>query len=438
MAVPVPTKRFVLLVAAGFLIPLASITKPGLERFLVPYDLALFVVFVVSALLGSKKCPVKVTRTIDTVISVRKENEVKLILESEAPYTIKARVRDEAPETCTVAGNEWNLTLLPRKPMTLSYSIVPLERGSGRFRGTFVRTLAPLGLSMVEHVLDTGQTVAIYPNVQAIREFDLLKQKGRLADAGMRRSKLRGLGTEFESIRDYNDDDFRFVDWNATARRGKLMVRNFEQERNQAVIVCLDLGRHLLAEIDGATKLDHCLDAALMLLHAAEREHDLIGLYAFDDTVRAYVAPKKGRAQIAALLKAAHGLQPEAVQPNYAKALSHLAASWKRRSLIVLFTDAEDEDQARELLQGIGVLRRNHLLFVVRVKDPRLNELESLRVTEPGALHMRASLAIYNSQRAEAARILSGAGVTAIESEPKDLAATLVTAYLRVKERAAL
>jgi uncharacterized protein (DUF58 family) len=318
MAVPVPTKRFVLLVAAGFLIPLASITKPGLERFLVPYDLALFVVFVVSALLGSKKCPVKVTRTIDTVISVRKENEVKLILESEAPYTIKARVRDEAPETCTVAGNEWNLTLLPRKPMTLSYSIVPLERGSGRFRGTFVRTLAPLGLSMVEHVLDTGQTVAIYPNVQAIREFDLLKQKGRLADAGMRRSKLRGLGTEFESIRDYNDDDFRFVDWNATARRGKLMVRNFEQERNQAVIVCLDLGRHLLAEIDGATKLDHCLDAALMLLHAAEREHDLIGLYAFDDTVRAYVAPKKGRAQIAALLKAAHGLQPEAVQPNYA------------------------------------------------------------------------------------------------------------------------
>jgi uncharacterized protein (DUF58 family) len=286
--------------------------------------------------------------------------------------------------------------------------------------------------------LEVETTAVVSPNVRAVRDFELLKQRGRLNMAGLRRSRIRGIGTEFESLRDYQDDDFRYIDWNSTARRGRLVARNYEVERNQAVIVCVDAGRHMLGEVQGVTKLDHCLDAALMLLHTAERAGDQVGLFAFHDEILRFVAPQRGRFQVAKVVEAMHDLVAEPVQPNYVSALSHLSSRWKRRSLIVFFTDAENGDQARELAQALGGLVRRHLVVVVRVADPRMKEIQAMPLDDDRSMFLKASAVWYREDRREADRVLRAAGIQTLEAEPADLAQALVSDYLKIKERSAL
>jgi uncharacterized protein (DUF58 family) len=270
--------------------------------------------------------------------------------------------------------------------------------------------------------------------VRALAEYDLLKQKGHLALMGVRRSRVKGLGTEFESLREYNDDDYRTIDWKSTARMGKLVVRNYEVERNQGVIVCLDVGRHMLAEVSGRRKLDYAIDSALMLMHAAQKMGDQVGLLMFSDYVGRYIAPKKGRAQVSAILDTVHGVHAEPVQPNYQAAFAYLSNRWKRRSLVVVFTDAENDDQAAELAVALGNLRKRHLVFVVRVADPRLREVLAAPLDQPTDLYRRAAAHWYFRDRKKAETRLSTGGLQSIEAEPQDLSAALVSAYLRVKE----
>lgn len=438
MATLVPTKRLWLLVALGLPLALVGLAVPGFERVLIAYNLGLLVLYFVTGKVAAKWNAIKVTRQFESVLSVRQQNTVHVMVESSAPIPLVVDVIDAPPLNCNAEGNEFKLRLKPGQSKEHEYTIYPVERGSDSFQGSYVRYAAPFGLAMVQAKLDTESATKVYPNVKAVRDFELLKQRGRLKEVGLRRSRARGLGMEFESLREYNDDDFRFVDWKSTARRGRLVVRNYEQERNQAVIVVLDLGRHMHSHVGEATKLDHSLDAALLLFHAAERAGDMVGLYAFDDAVRAYVAPKRGRAQVAAVLSAAHNLHAEAVQPNYAKAFTYLATKWKRRSLVVVFTDAENEDQAQELAAALGPMRRHHLLLVVRVKDTRLKDLLSLEVKDARSLHHRAASVIYQSDRAKAARVLASAGISNLEAEPQDLPTALVTAFIRIKERALL
>lgn len=434
----VPTKRLWAFVAFGLVFAIGGAFVPGLESLMLPYDLALAVLYFVTGKVAARWPAVRVVRTVDPALSVRMPNTVELTLESEAPVELDVRIRDEVPETCSAVGNEFVVRLSPRRPMTREYVLTPQTRGAAQFRGIFMRFDAPLGLAQVEHKTPAEQEARVYPNVKAVADFELLKQRGRLQSMGLRRSKIRGLGTEFESLREYNEDDLRFVDWKSSARRGRLVVKNFEQERNQSVIVCADLGRHMLGEINGATKLDHALDAALLLYHAAERSGDMVGLFAFDDAVRAYVAPRRGKAQTAAVLRAAHALQPVAIQPDYVKAFTYLSSRWKRRSLVVVFTDAESEDQARDLAEGLRQIKRHHLLFVVRVRDPRLAEVLNMVVDSERALFSRAAATWYQEDRALAEAVLSGAGIQSIEAEPQHLASALVSAYYAAKDSARL
>lgn len=405
---------------------------------LVPYNVALFLALILTSKLNKRLDFLRVARAFDPVLSVRVPNTVELTLYNDGPIELQLEVIDEPPEHCEPTGNAAKLRVPPDDQRTLRYSIRPTERGSLPFRGTHVRCLAPLGLAWMQREFPTEEPARVYPNVQAVREFDLLRQKGRLNMIGVRRSRIRGMGTEFESLRDYHEDDFRKIDWKSSARHGRLIVRNHEVERNQSVILCVDVGRHMLAEVEGVRKLDHTLDAALMLMHAAEREGDLVGLLLFNDVIKRYIAPRKGRHQVAAILDTIHAVQAEPVQPNYLAAFSYLASRWKRRSLIVLFTDAENEDQARELAVALGQLKGRHLLMVVRVSDPELRSTMAREVDTPRELYARAATLWYVGDRRKAETALRESGIRSVEAEPQDLAGALVSAYLLVKEQSLL
>jgi hypothetical protein len=243
------------------------------------------------------------------------------------------------------------------------------------------------------------------------------------------------MGTEFESLRDYQiGDDVWKMDHKATARRGKPIVRQFEQERNQSVILVVDLGRHMLAEANGVRKLDHVLDSLLMVAHAAASAGDAVGLLVYAESVRTFIPPRKGRSQVGALIEAAHALVAEPLESNHFQAAAYLDARWSRRSLVIWFTDVEDEDRANELGKALSGFGRRHLLALARVLDPTLRELRQRPTAELIDRYRRYAAGILLDEREESMRILRHRGFETLEAEPQDLAAALVGFYFRIKD----
>lgn len=434
----VPTKRFWMMVALG--IPLAAIgAAVGTPSIGVVYDLLLIAIAYVTSTLAPQASKLTVRRKLDSVLSVRAANKITLILENDGVETICGLLRDEPPSQFEATQKEFRISVSPRYPLELSYHVTPRERGSEKFRGTFLRLDCPLGLVQKQIELPTQETVRVYPNVLALREFDLLKQQGRLREMGIRRSRARGLGTDFESLRDYAvGDDFRKVDWKASARRGKMVVRQFEQERNQCIIVCIDIGRHMLAEVNGVRKLDHVLDALLMLTNAAAVAGDLVGLLVYADTVRRYIPPRKGRSQVGLVIDAIHDLIAEPVESDPVAAFSYLTTRWKRRSLLVNFTDFDDPDRARDLAVSFGSLSRHHLAVICRVQDPLLDEVLLSPIQSAKDMYRKAAANTLMEDRRAAIAVIDAAGVHNLDAEPEELAARLVSFYFKVKERSLL
>lgn len=381
----------------------------------------------------------KVVRRFDPVLSVRVANRIDLTILNDGLEPIQARFRDEPPPDFLATKKEFDLNLDHGREVSLHYLVTPPERGGDFFRGSFVRIRCPLGLMLKEARLRTEQPIRVYPNVLALREFDLLNQRGRLSHIGVRRSRIRGLGTDFESLREYAEgDDFRKMDWKASARRGKLVVRQFEQERNQAVILCIDIGRKMLSEVGGVSKLDHTLDSCLLLAHSAAAAGDAVGLLVWADTVRRYIPPGRGRAQVGAIIEAIHDLSAEPIESDVAGAFAYLSTRWKRRSLLVGFTDAEDPDQADELARSMGPLAKRHIVVLGSVADPRLLAAATQPVDSAKSLYEKGSALTFVDGRKAAKSRLALAEIHSLDAEPQDLAAALVSFYFEVKEKGLL
>ncbi len=434
----VPTKRFWMAVALG--IPIAAVAYQANQPFLLlAYNFLLLAVAIATLRLAPSPNSLRLRRKFDPVLSVRAANKITLEIENDGLEPMRGLLRDEPPAGCYASRQEFPLALKPEGYAEVEYFLTPSERGSSFFRGTYLRLKCPLGLVERQVKLNTEQPVRIYPNVLALREFELLKQQGRLREIGIRRSRQRGLGTEFESLRDYAEgDDFRKIDWKATARRDKLIVRQFEQERNQAVIIVIDVGRGMLAEVEGVRKLDHALDSCLMLTHAAAMAGDFVGLLVYSDVVKRYIPPRKGRNQIGIIIEALHDLVAEPVESDPKAAFAYLSARWKRRALLVAFTDCEHQEKVLELTTAMGPLVRRHLALVARVSDPRLLQASETSLENVEGMYKRAAAALLAKDRREAGVALSIANIHSLEAEPQDLASALVNFYFMVKEKSIL
>ncbi|MBI1756822.1 MAG: DUF58 domain-containing protein [Fimbriimonas ginsengisoli] len=432
----IPTRRFWLAIGIG--IPIGAVAAQlGSPYLMLAYDGALILAAWATYLLAPTGKDLIVRRKFDPVLSARVANRITLSLENDGGASVSLIVRDEPPPDFKVDGNERDVRLAPGKQQDFSYWVTPIERGGDFFRGTFLRVRCPLGLAFKQIRLPTEQPVRVYPNVLALREFELLKQQGRLKEIGIRRSRSRGLGTEFESLREYAEgDDFRKIDWKASARKGKLVVRQYEQERNQAVMIVVDVGRHMLAEADGVRKIDRAVDACLMLTHAAVSSGDNVGLLVYGDMVRRYIPPRKGRSQEGFVLEAVHDLLAEPIESDPIRAMAYLGSRWKRRSLLVLFTDLEDADRAKTLTAAFGPLARRHLALIARVSDPKLKEAFDAPLEDLPALYKRAAADMLLADRRMASLVLNTAGIHNLEAEPDELSASLVSFYFAVKERA--
>jgi len=317
----------------------------------------------------------------------------------------------------------------------LEATVTGRRRGRHHLPGVAARAVGPLGLGAWYHPAGEPRELRVYPDLPAARRLALAVRLGRFREQGLLPRGPLGLGTEFESVRDYQpDDDIRQVNWRATARLGRPMSNDYRLERDREIVCLVDAGRLMAAPLGDGTRLDAAVDAAVAVALVADAVGDRCGVVAFDDEIRRRLAPRRAGGE--RVVQALYDIEPRPVESDYE--LAFHAVEGSKRSLVILLTDLLDEAAARSLVDAVPVLARRHAVVVASCTDP---DLEAPVRTEPArasdAYAAVAVLDLLDERNAVTAR-LRGAGAETVEAKPSALGAACVRAYLRAKARARL
>jgi uncharacterized protein (DUF58 family) len=291
-----------------------------------------------------------------------------------------------------------------------------------------------MGLAFIDRTIQASESVQVYPNLLEVRRYEALLRATLVRAGGYRTRRFPGAGREFSHFRDYTiDDDFRHVNWKATARRGKPITSVFESEHSQDIIFCLDIGRMMAARTGELTKLDHSINAVLMLTHVSQAFQDNLGLLVFSHSVHLYLPPGKGQAQHAQFLQALYTVKPELCYVNYQEAFQYLIANHPKRALAMVFTDLLDSVVSSEYREAVRLLRRFHLPLTLAVADVPLQELAAR--TPQTAEQMYDILVARDllHGRAEMLKSLERYGVMVLDTVPERLTVDAVNRYLALK-----
>lgn len=390
------------------------------------------VVVVVDGRRAPGRARISVERRHDAILSVGVSNHIELVVRGAAAA---ARIREECPAMAHASATEWR----GRVPASFTYTITPRVRGELPLGRTVLRVDGPWRLGWRQVAPGAAETIAVDADISAVRVYEALARRGQLAELGVRTLRLRTEGTEFERVRDaVPDDPLRAVNWKATARSGRLMATELMPERAQPVVVCLDHGRLMGVGAGELTKLDHAINAALLLVHVALHSGDRAGLMAFADAVTVTLAPQAGPAQLRRFLDAVRPLRAGETEADYDTALSFLSRWQRRRALVVLFTDLLDRDQSTALVRQCVRLRRRHLPLVVTVRDPAVDDMARQEPRSGSDAYARAVAAGLLADRTETLQLLQRSGIATIDADARTLSPRLVNRYLELKRRAVI
>ena len=434
------TKLFYALLAFG-LIPLSlSWNQPLLRWLTLAYDLALISAAIFDAWNSRLPAPVRIERHFGGRFAVGAETEVRIEIANHTARHISLIVKDEYPPQMKLSGaREARVDVEAQTSAALVYELTPPKRGRFEFGSIAVRFLSRWRLVWGQTRVDASIAVKVYPNMRRAREVELRALGTRSFVAARRKSQWRGEGREFESLRDYvRGDEMRHISWTATARRGRLVTRQYQMERDQTILIMLDAGRLMTARIESETKLDSAVHAALALMSAAARAGDNAGLLVFGRRVKAFLPPKRGAEHLDAALEALHAIEPEMIEPSYSRAFEFAAANSRRRSLVVVLTDLVDEEGSRELLTSLKLLRPRHLPLVVTIADRDLKAVVREMPENERELFTQSVAEEIMYQREAALRLVESQGGLALDVTAAALAPKLLETYLRVKERGLL
>jgi uncharacterized protein (DUF58 family) len=357
---------------------------------------------------------------------------VRLRLHNRGRRPIALEVFDSYPPEVTASGMPGRARIEPHGWTELRYEIRPLERGELCFSPGQARMDSPLGLWRRTMVLGERQCIKVYPNFAAVAHYALLATDNRLSMLGIRLRQRRGEGLEFNQLREYREgDSLRQVDWKATSRLGKLISREYQDERDQQIVFLIDCGRRMHAKDGELSHFDHTLNAILLLSYVALRQGDAVGLMGFGGDSR-FLPPRKGAHQINQVLETVYDMQAGMNSPDYAAAASNLLTQLKKRSLVILVSNLRDEDN-EELLPALQILRRKHLVLLASLRERVLSEaLDKPVESFENALTHSASL-IYLAERQKAHDAILTSGTYCVDVEPEALPVTLVNRYLDIK-----
>lgn len=370
----------------------------------------------------------RVSRELPHALPVGTWQAVPLRLEL-AAGRLAGWLQDRHPAGFDVEGLPLFFRLEAGRWLKTGYRLSVTERGLQVFAAVDLRLLSPWRLWLIPETLAVRDEVRVFPNFARISQYTLLATDNRLSQIGVLRRRRRGEGMDFHQLRDYRQEDSpRQIDWKASSRMGRLISREYQDERDQQLVFLLDCGGRMRAKDGELSHFDHTLNALLLLAYVALRQGDAVGLATFGHERPRFLPPGKSVATVNRLLNGVYDLQPSLQTSDYLAAGEMLAKHLTKRALVVLVTNLRDEDDDT-LGPAMAQLRRRHAVTLASLREPALEELSAAAVTNFDAALTRAAALEYLHARRRQVALLRHGGVQIVDVSPRQLPVALINHY---------
>ena len=429
------TKRavFILLLAAPMIAASAWLSFFGAVAAI--YALACLAIFLLDGRLGLNGRKLEVSRSYAPKLNLGIENPVTVRVFNPGRREFSFWLRDEPPANdFKPVEPVYSGKVRPRGEWQESYTITPLRRGNHSFGDLTIRWRAPLGLLILQKTIPAKTVIKVYPNLLMVHRYELLLRRSQLQEIGLRQVRQRGEGTDYERLREYlPDDDFRRIDWKATARRNRPVTVEYETERSQTVFLAIDTGRMMQSPVEAIAKLDYVINTCLLLTYVATRKGDRVGMMTFADRIGTYLAPGPGKVQFYKALELLYAVRPEAVEPDYHFALNYLALKNRRRSLFILFTDITSGPSMEVLSVHAQLMQRSNLVLIVTISDPDVFSAAHQLPRSSQAVYQRVAASQLLDERRLQLDRLRKKGIFVLDVPANALTSEVINYYLKLK-----
>ncbi|MBR1933131.1 MAG: DUF58 domain-containing protein [Prevotella sp.] len=426
--------RFYLLIAPVILTLAAGAAVPVL--FTVGQVLLAVLVLLVlaeAALLWQKRA-ITAERTLPDRFSNGDPNDVRISVESGYRFAIRCEMVDEIPFIFQRRDVSFRFTVAPVGTKTLRYQLTPTRRGVYGFGRVRVFVSTRIGLLQRRYTLCQPQDVKVYPSYLMLRQYELLAHSQHLTEMGIKRIRRVGNNTDFEQIKDYvTGDDYRTINWRATARRHQLMVNVYQQERSQQVFCVIDKGRMMQQAFGGMTLFDYAINASLVLSYVAIHKEDRAGLATFSDRFETFVPASRQPGQMQVLQEALYAEQTQFGETDFSALIAGLAQHANRRSLLVLFTSFMSMPALRRQLSFLRQLSLRHRLLVVFFEDEEQRQFIATPATTTEDYYQHVVAEKYAHEQRLIVSTLRQYGILSLLTTPRQLSVSVINRYLEIK-----
>ena len=435
--VPIPNRPLLWLAAAWLALGIAVVLLPVLLLAWQIFGGGMLALALADALAGrGRRGRLTVSREIGHTLPVGTWQTVNVRLAAAAD--VAGWLRDRHPAAFESAGLPLFFHLAAGQWQRTGYRLHLTERGPQRFAAIDLRLLSPLRLWLIPETLPVVDEVRVFPDFARIAHYSLLATDNRLSQLGVLHRRRRGEGLEFHQLRDYRQEDSpRQIDWKATSRMGRMISREYQDERDQQIVFLLDCGSRMRARDGDLFHFDHTLNALLLLAYVALNQGDAVGIATFGHAESRYLPPRKSVATVNRLLNAVYDLQPTLQSPDYLLAGEALLKRLSKRAFIVLVTNLRDEDDDT-LGPAMQLLGRRHAVTLASLREPGLETLLAASVDDFDAALNRAAALQYSQARRHQAAMLRHAGAQIIDVSPQELPMALINHYWERKRAGAL
>lgn len=367
------------------------------------------------------------------------ENPVAISVKSSYPFPIAVRVLDELPPQLQERNLDLRTRIGPMGDSDLNYIARPLTRGVYAFGAINVLVRTGLGLAERRYKQEQGREIAVYPSYIHLRKYELMAQADPFSAAGVRKMRRSAQRSEFEQIREYiPGDDRRTVNWKATARRAKLMVNQYQDEKAQQIVSLIDTGRTMKMPFGGLTLLDRAINATLVLSDIALKKDDKAGVITFSNTVHAVLPPAREKGWIRRVMELLYALRTDFAETDMEALYARVKRTLPQRSLLVLHTNYESLSAMRRQLPFLQLLSRSHLVAVVIFRNTELDALLQQPDRDTMSVYIKTITTQFIHEKELIAKELERHGVLTILTGPEQLSTSVLNKYLEVKARGML
>ena len=409
---------------------------PALQAVAIFLLLAIVVVILIDAFLLYQKRGLEAERILPQRLSNGDDNKIILRFYNDYEFKLNTTIVEELPVQFQERDWKREVQIPGKSEHDLVYHLKPSERGEYHFGYINVFADGPLTVVRRRFILGEEQTTKVYPSYVQMRRYQLIAVANKLNETGNKRMRKLGHSLEFEQIKEYvRGDDYRNINWKATARKGDLMVNNFTDERSQQIYCLVNKGRVMKMPFEGMTLLDYAINASLVLSSVALQKQDKAGLIAFGRNIDSFVLADKKPTQVNNILESLYKQQTDFLEPDLEKLFSVVRNRITQRSLLVLFTNFESFDSLERVLPSLKRLAHYHLLMVVFFDNTELKTLVETKATSIEDIYVKTIAEKYRYEKQLIVKELQKNGIVSVLSTPQNLTINALNKYLELKTR---